>query len=1012
MKTSIMFTVAFGLLAASAADLDIQTDGQVIDTPLQISDEYEIFVASNLTFTYSGVISGTGSILKRGQGTLVLSNGSNSFEGGIRIVHGTVRADAEGCLGSGDIVLDDDEVYVVGTGKNAQHFCPVRQLCLNAANATFANNVSILGYEPEGVLNVSSYAYIVALNSATLSGSVALSVLSDSGNMRHIISAGLDGGPYPTLTFTGSVSFPSDYLRVHPWGTLEFRGVVTAGTVSIGTNSRLAGTIKFANSGNSINSVIDNGAAVVCGAKDALGGAAFNVNATYASTTKSSLDLFGNDLCCQVVCYYKDTYTVQGTYVKSTSHPATLTITGTAVNRTTKNIFTDEITLVLDAAEHPSFVNTFTDRANTMTGFLCVSNGTMSMVNGSKFANVPELHIGTNGTLTVAGSTAAFASATNLVVDGALSLDSTALAPFQSEDLVVSIGENGTIAIPGTTTISAKRLYVGGSRMPDKTYYASDNIGITGDGSIVVSGGELVVVEDTWTGGAGANDSVGEGGNWLGGTAPVLNDGTLLATFAQGGNSASVSGDVSFYGLRLSASGGFSFNASGASPSMAIGTGGIAITDADGAEARTYSFWVPLSLTRNQTWTIPANATMTVAGLQTDNGVNVETAGSGTLVLSGTNTFSDAFKRLGAFTTISGLLATPGHIDQGEVELNAENRPFCVSIDCNGGGGLTFDGAMVEKPFWMRGKSHSNSARNVWWDIAAGSTNEFRGHVRASSPVGDISMGNNSVLKISHGCAFDGGAFLYGDGTWIVDGGTMNAASGSGLYVNERVKMVLNTTGNSIKLTILGGELDCCVDYALTNRTIYCSSGAPAIRLHDTVQHVRDLYVSRTQSTMTGEYPATLKVGDRTDYGLMAGSIQGWVGIDKCGTGELVLTNQVFASAGDLSVSKGTLTLGADASWKNGTNITVSANGVLALDGDRQFSGRFSVLRISGSGVVRLSPGGRHRVASAWIGDTELPPGIYGGSDAPESANKEYAEHFIGSGTLVVGVRGMAILIR
>ena len=55
MKTSIMFTVAFGLLAASAADLDIQTDGQVIDTPLQISGEYEIFVASNLTFTYSGM---------------------------------------------------------------------------------------------------------------------------------------------------------------------------------------------------------------------------------------------------------------------------------------------------------------------------------------------------------------------------------------------------------------------------------------------------------------------------------------------------------------------------------------------------------------------------------------------------------------------------------------------------------------------------------------------------------------------------------------------------------------------------------------------------------------------------------------------------------------------------------------------------------------------------------------------------------------------------------------------
>ena len=1009
MKTSIMFTVAFGLLAASAADLDIQTDGQVIDTPLQISGEYEIFVASNLTFTYSGVISGTGSILKRGQGTLALSS-SNSFEGGIRILEGTVRADAAGAFGPGDIVLDDDETYVVGTGKNIKHYCPVRQVCLNAASATFVNNISVLGYDPETTLGPAAYAYIAALKSATLTGTVTLNVTSDDA-LANVLSAGLQGNTSPTLTFSGAVSFPGGYLRAQPWGTMVFEGVLTVGTFSIGYNTVLAGTITLSNPGNSIAMIQNNGATLRCTSDGALGGAEYRLSATYNSTTKSSLDICGTDQSCKAIRYNK-ALTVHGSYVKSTGGPGTITITGTTDSPTTYNIFTDDITLVLDA-DSSSYVNTFSDRANTMTGFLCVSNGTMAMVNGSRFGFVPELHIGENGTLTVAGSTAAFASVTNLVVDGALSLDSTALSPFQSEDLVVSIGENGSIAIPATTSIAAKRLYVNGARMPDKTYYESDNIGISGGGSIEVRGAEVVVVEDSWTGGGGADDSLANGDNWLGGETPELGDGSLLATFAQSGSSATVAGNASVYGLRLSAAGGFAFNGAGASPSMTIGAGGIAITDADDSDSRTYTFGPTLALPNSQTWTIPSNATMVVSGgLATANGVNVETQGKGALVLSGTNTFTDAFVRSGAFTTISGLLATPGHIDQGEVPVDAANRFFCTSFDCNAGGFITFDGAVIEKPLWMHGKSFSFSAPNVWCDFAAGTTNEFRGHVRVASPVGAMSAGVGSVVKILNGCNLDGGAFTYGDGTWIVEGGKMSAASGSGFYVQERTKLVLNTRGNNIKLTISGGELDCRVDYALTNRMLYCSSGSPVIRLNDTVQHVTDLYISRKQLTMTGEYPATLKVGNRNDYGTMNCGMSGWVGIDKCGTGELVLTNQVFASAGDLSVSKGTLTLGADASWKNGTNITVSANGVLALDGDRQFSGRFSVLRISGSGVVRLSPGGRHRVASAWIGDTELPPGIYGGSDAPESANKEYAEHFSGSGTLVVGVRGMAILIR
>ena len=95
--THILFSL-LTLSVSSAWAVSYDAD-QKIETPLVLEGEYVVEVASGVTVEFSGEISGTGPLRKTGDGTLVLSNGNNTFTGGVQISQGYVRADKEGCLG-------------------------------------------------------------------------------------------------------------------------------------------------------------------------------------------------------------------------------------------------------------------------------------------------------------------------------------------------------------------------------------------------------------------------------------------------------------------------------------------------------------------------------------------------------------------------------------------------------------------------------------------------------------------------------------------------------------------------------------------------------------------------------------------------------------------------------------------------------------------------------------------------------------------------------------------------
>lgn len=97
-----------GLLSAfNGTVIDIQ-DGITINNDLTI-DVAQTFNVASGTGTYAGQISefsDPSMIIKTGAGTLVLTNGSNSFSSGVTINGGTIQATADHALGTGPITLN------------------------------------------------------------------------------------------------------------------------------------------------------------------------------------------------------------------------------------------------------------------------------------------------------------------------------------------------------------------------------------------------------------------------------------------------------------------------------------------------------------------------------------------------------------------------------------------------------------------------------------------------------------------------------------------------------------------------------------------------------------------------------------------------------------------------------------------------------------------------------------------------------------------------------------------
>ena len=104
-----------------------------------------------------------------------------------------------------------------------------------------------------------------------------------------------------------------------------------------------------------------------------------------------------------------------------------------------------------------------------------------------------------------------------------------------------------------------------------------------------------------------------------------------------------------------------------------------------------------------------------------------------------------------------------------------------------------------------------------------------------------------------------------------------------------------------------------------------------------------------------------------------------------------------------------------NATWLNGSNVTVRGTGTLRLDAGGRF-GKHVEMHLGADGdswSIAMPNGGVQKVANMYAADGGLlPSGVYGAVGVPGVTQTRYAAHFTGTGILKVGRFGTRFILR
>ncbi len=1024
------FYAVLAALCVCGARAEAVTSDTTVTLTGDSAESYEIADGATLTFsvasgayTLSGAITGAGAVTKDGAGELILSSSANSFSGGTYINSGVLRATASGAFGTGGI-----------TNNGAA------RLIFDAPNGVFPNSIWQTGATK---LTYDGASIFFEKDTELGGGITAVSADLVLANRRSSTSPATVTGPH--VVINGPVNIASGKcFNMWAYGTHTFMGAINdAGDrdfMAANLQYSCGGRFEFASSGNVWKyGPLLRSNVISCLADNVISNAIIKWNYPWSGTTASGdygaqLKLNGHSQRIRSLYAGANASTATDTangYMISSTGPATLTILGESASRQCDCRIQDEITVVLDAKAYPNFVQTISNRTCTTTGDLIISNGTLRLKNLASFPNVPNLVIAEGGTLSQQSiSGLSLGGVTNCVIEGTFSVEGAGVPGLRSEKVSFDVGDRAEIFLDESDVVVAKSVRVGGAPLPSGPYEAGDSrFPQLKSGTIIVDSSGSAV-EAAWTG-AGDTDSVRDGGNWN------VNDldfdsGNLNATFALGGDHATVSDAVSFGDLTFSpAQGTTGFTFRKGADAAAINVMGETITAAAPA---TNTFEVPVSTMYEQTWNLPLGAGL-VFGTNAVMRNHVEIAGGGFVEFNGCAEFSAKFNFSNATVRVNGTIATPRHADQGAA---AKDGPRTMTVTANSNTRLILNNAVIEKPVMMQAEIST-------YPIVAepGTTNIFKGEVRhGPSWYGIVCPADSEVI-------FRGGYVSPASWSRINGAGTIRMqekpllCTASIGWCQEKGKLMLETKGNKFTYLCIGyystsakPELELTVSEALTNGVLaVAGNGAGSVFVPITAAtfsaHVEFNATTQTVDTIAA-YPNGEMHGDPgaqlvmvrqtkparffTDSNYyVASEISGALSLKMAGTGDLVMTNRAFSSCGDLEVVSGTLTMRNNATWLNGSNVTVRGTGTLRLDAGGRF-GKHVEMHLGAdedAWTIAMPNGGVQRVACLYADDgTLLPSGIYGAAGVSGVTQTRYSAHFTGTGVLKVGRLGTRITIR
>jgi len=659
--------------------------------------------------------------------------------------------------------------------------------------------------------------------------------------------------------------------------------------------------------------------------------------------------------------------------------------------------------------------NTYAGPTVLQSGILTLSgDGTIPAASafmqtgGTLFANTKDIALG-DADFRI-GATIRLAAGRRLVVNGQLSVSPGSCVEFL--DANGNEIDDSFVNFPFITVPAANAAALSDAFVPSRT---SSGLRLASKSVTLDPGGETATlyvsytegaadVSDIWTG-AAADPRASLDGNWKSGTAPSLVGGGLQATFAEGGTRAVFAGAADLRGIAFE---GADFALEGEPSSfLRLGAGGLSFAAPGEGETPSYTIGLPFVSTDQQTWTIPTGTALKITNTVEMTGALSVSGGGEINVVGNESAFANVQLQSGVKAVISGRIRNTDHAVSPSNSGEAGKNTFLFYGAPDGNTRTVISNAVVEKSVYLKGGKMGECA----FRVPADCTCTFKGGFYATSPWKYISVGGGGECVFENGATFDWTIKFWGNGRHVFRNKPIYCGANFDLGANTVLRMECSGSRCVTAMYAEGaGRLELPVDNAFQNTPLHLDNVASTIDFYGTRQPFTYVLCKGANPTLTGTAGSVLEITRGAAAGAsVIGStninckVEGSLGISMTGTGLLRLKSQDFASAGDISVTQGTLEFASDASWLNGTNVTVGGTGVLKIGKAETFNGEFAVIRFADAGKISVPEGMTQVFADGWDGSTHLKPGTrYTSANLPDHIAPGGAIRIAGGGTMIL----------
>ncbi len=959
--------LAGGTMQAAASDLTIANN---IMLATGTTSTVDMTSNAGYNLTLSGLITGSGSLVQSGTGTLTLSNTSNSYTGGTTVSSGILNISNNGnnqcAIGTGTLTLAGGTVQASGAWTPIT--VPVNLSANSVVNTLQSKDIVFYGVlSGSGTLTKAGPGQLTLGGTNTNTGEITISAGaltigagSTTGSIgpNSVVNNGtLNFARSNDYTYAGVIS-GSGALIKYGTNTLTLSGentytgittIIQAGTLQIGAGGTTGSIISNVN--------IDNGrlnfnrsnaytyAGIIAGA---------------GSLTKSgsgTLTLTGANT------YTGATTIGAGTLIGDISKSANVTITGTYnLNGTARTLVNPSGTgAIKSSGSNAALTINSTVSAdfkgvidNTISGVTLTGSGKFGFAKDQRYTGITTINDGAWLQISTGSTTGSIAS-TSIVNNGKISF--TRSDPYTYAGVISGTGslhqyKLNTLTLTETNTYTGATTIDAGGTLQIGSGSTTGSITST---SIVNSGKISFNRSDAYTY-AGV----------ISGTGSVQQKGTGTLTLSNTSNSYTGGTTVSSGTLDISNNG---------NNQCTIGTGTLTLAGGTvQASAASTPITVPVNLSANSVVNTLESKDIVLYGVLSGSATLTKT-GPGQLTLGGTNTNTGVIT-ISAGTLTIGAGGTTGNISPSSVVNNgalnfARSDAYTYSGVISGSGSVlqygtgtlsltganTYTGATTIKEGTLIGDI-SKSA-----NVTITGTYDLNGAARTlvnPSGAGTVkSSGSNATLTLTskNDSTFSGtientisSLTVNGPKTLILSGN--NAYTGA-TTVDTGATLVGNIS-NSTSVTIAG-----TYDLKGTEVTLTNLSGT------GTIQSSGGTGATLTLASPTSENSATFS-------GTLANTINGLV---KTGSGTLILSGtNSMASSTVTTINAGTLQVGSGSTTGSISSNSTVNNGILSFNRSNDYT--YSGI-ISGSGTLIQKGSGKTllRGSNTYTGSTTLSSG-------------------------------------